>query len=529
MTTETIQASMRKAKTWALRGTIVTMNQSNDLFDDGLVIIDGGVIVNIISPAELPDDFKDIEVIETTGVIYPGLIDLHNHLAYNIMPLWQVPKPFKSRDQWRGYTPYKTDVYQPVANVLSVYTEPAKATARFIEAKALMGGVCTGQGIGKRTKKGDALLIGALRNVEMPLNDDLPAAGGTVMDVRPNPEGYEELRKRLANPKLHAYLYHLSEGVDKISRQYYLNLRDNNLINEKLVGVHSLGLEPDDLKLLASKGAKVVWSPYSNLLLYGKTLNLKALKESNVIFSIGCDWSPSGSKNLLEEAKVAWQVNLDQQSPFEPKDIVAPLTSAPAKILGWESALGNIEKGMLADLLVLEKSNADVYLNLIMATEKSIKLVLIDGIARFGSAELMKTFPIEAGQELEDISCDGEVKKLYLYHPLSELNTISFTQAQKRLTTIMNDLKAFTDANAPGISPFEKNIEKSDTEVFELILDDDMAPIGGTEKFFADAVMKNSIELDQLFPGDGSYLKQVESQLNLPVSVKEFLIKCYRN
>lgn len=93
----------------------------------------------------------------------------------------------------------------------------------------------------------------------------------------------------------------------------------------------------------------------------------------------------------------------------------------------------------------------------------------------------------------------------------------------------MNDLKAFTDANAPGISPFEKSIEKSDTEEFELILDDDMAPIGGAEKFFADAVMKNSIELDQLFPGDGSYLKQVESQLNLPVSVKEFLIKCYRN
>ena len=33
----------------------------------------------------------------------PGLIDLHNHLAYNTLPLWVEPSqqtPFKHHDSW---------------------------------------------------------------------------------------------------------------------------------------------------------------------------------------------------------------------------------------------------------------------------------------------------------------------------------------------------------------------------------------------------------------------------------------------
>jgi hypothetical protein len=29
--------------------------------------------------------------VETKGCIYPGLIDLHSHVVYNILPLWSPP------------------------------------------------------------------------------------------------------------------------------------------------------------------------------------------------------------------------------------------------------------------------------------------------------------------------------------------------------------------------------------------------------------------------------------------------------
>ena len=50
----------------------------------------------------------------------------------------------------------------------------------------------------------------------------------------------------------------------------------------------------------------MVWSPMSNLLLYGGTADIAAALAAGVRIGIGSDWSPSGSKNLLGELKVAW-------------------------------------------------------------------------------------------------------------------------------------------------------------------------------------------------------------------------------
>src|SRR5207244_492368 len=106
-----------------------------------------------------------------------------------------------------------------------------------------------------------------------------------------------------------ALFYHLAEGTNDHARQRFLDLRENDLLRSSLVGIHCLALRADDLEELARAGAKCVWSPFSNLLLYGRTLDPAALRSSGLQFSIGCDWAPTGSKNLLEELKVArWVV-----------------------------------------------------------------------------------------------------------------------------------------------------------------------------------------------------------------------------
>ena len=50
----------------------------------------------------------------------------------------------------------------------------------------------------------------------------------------------------------------------------------------------------------------MIWSPLSNLLLYGGTAHVDAAREAGVTIGLGSDWSPTGSKNLLGELKVAW-------------------------------------------------------------------------------------------------------------------------------------------------------------------------------------------------------------------------------
>ena len=49
-------------------------------------------------------------------MIYPGLIDLHNHVAYNAISLWtpwEHPEPYTTRYQWTDNRGYKPEVGNP--------------------------------------------------------------------------------------------------------------------------------------------------------------------------------------------------------------------------------------------------------------------------------------------------------------------------------------------------------------------------------------------------------------------------------
>src|SRR5690349_16458902 len=87
----------------ALHGRIVTMNSSRQVINKGVVYINKGCIVGVRKESEkAPVGFKKAKKIDTDGTIYPGLIELHNHLSYDILPMWQVPKKYSNRSQWGG-------------------------------------------------------------------------------------------------------------------------------------------------------------------------------------------------------------------------------------------------------------------------------------------------------------------------------------------------------------------------------------------------------------------------------------------
>ena len=135
----------------------------------------------------------------------------------------------------------------------------------------------------------------------------------------------------------------------------------------------------------------MVWSPLSNLLLYGGTADIAPAIAAGVRIGIGSDWSPSGSKNLLGELKVAWLV-AQQIGGIARHDIIAMATRTAAKILGWGSVLGTIEPGKLADLIVVDGTSRDPYDQLIRAKETGITLVVINGVPRFGQNTFMSAF-----------------------------------------------------------------------------------------------------------------------------------------
>jgi imidazolonepropionase-like amidohydrolase len=68
---------------------------------DGIVYVEKGRPAAVLDRAEAaPAGFEGVGVVETGGTIFPGLIELHNHLSYNALPLWApVPKRFEHRGQ----------------------------------------------------------------------------------------------------------------------------------------------------------------------------------------------------------------------------------------------------------------------------------------------------------------------------------------------------------------------------------------------------------------------------------------------
>ncbi len=243
----------------------------------------------------------------------------------------------------------------------------------------------------------------------------------------------------------------------------------------------------------------------------------------------------------MQEIKVAYQVNIDQGNVFTPKELVRAVTTVPATILNWNDTIGTLEPDRLCDLVVLEDLDEDIWLNMIFACEKNIRLVLVDGVARIGSSDIMANFPAEEDYPMEDLDVAGEKKKLYLYHPESPLNHIPFNYARQELKRIMLDLSAFQkDPDPKELKMFSFSGETTQPQ-FRMVLDqeDDMGSdplmkgittVAEYELMLKEPPkpIKNSIVLDDAIVGGKDYMKSIASQHNLPETVKVILAKFYK-
>ncbi|NND08322.1 MAG: amidohydrolase family protein, partial [Saprospiraceae bacterium] len=262
------------------------------------------------------------------------------------------------------------------------------------------------------------------------LDSDLPGAKTKIADIKKA----SDLKKQL--DKKNTYLLHLAEGIPQSANKHFKALKFPNsskwAINEYLGGIHAVGLFPDDYKVYGQHNGNIIWSPMSNLLLYGKTADVKLIKEEGIKMAIGSDWSPSGSKNLLNEIKVAKLFSDVNNNLFSDEELVRMVTSVPAEILQWQSKAGSIEAEKKADLIVI-KGDADApYKHFIEAREKSINWVLVGGVPRFGITRLMQKFT--GKQELIRINKLKRKLNLEIGFQMNEIDLdTNFKTAQSRL------------------------------------------------------------------------------------------------
>lgn len=512
---------------YVLRGRVVTMNDGGDVFEDARVVIQrGGITAIVPRGVSLPGGFAATEI-DVAGTIYPGLIDLHNHFVYNVLPLWPVPRRYTNRTQWPRARRYAAEIALP-ARALASFAPTARALVRYVEVKALAGGTTTGQGIRTRVKGSIGLFRGAMRNVEETNDPRLPEAGTLVPTLQASPEAIEQFRRSLASRA--AYFYHLAEGVDTAARRSFTHLRAHDLIQPSLVAIHALGLRLRDLAVLTERGAKIVWSPFSNLLLYGRTLDLHALRQAGVHFSIGCDWAPTGSKNLLQELKVARYVATAQQAGLHSRDLVCAVTAGAARTVGWHRHVGVLKAGVLADLVVIDGVCGDPYDHLIDATEATVKLVVVHGIPRYGDRALMEALPPAPGAALEPLTVAGVSKALYLSARDSPLHDLTFSTAAELLRAAMADLPTLVQA-MQAESKRRRALGLSPAAEFAVELDNEYVPPGPAGVRAAAApdwsLIAPRLPLDPIEVDTPEYWQRLEAQPNIGPDLREALRATY--
>ena len=162
------------------------MDSLSTVIQDGAVYLADKVIVAtqpFAAPA--PPGFEQTTRVETGGTIFPGLIELHDHLSYNALPLWDVPKKYTNRNQWSG--PSTPDYHKLVTGPMSVLgkmPEYVNAIVRFVECRCLLGGVTTSQGIALSSNAGIMRHYRVLVSiVEMPGDLNVVAAPIPIPDV----------------------------------------------------------------------------------------------------------------------------------------------------------------------------------------------------------------------------------------------------------------------------------------------------------------------------------------------------------
>lgn len=411
-------------------------------------------------------------------VIYPGMINLHNHTKQNSLQVWAEAKgQFANRFEWREWGNYTKAVSYNM-NPWIEHSSSTCAAFRWSELQAMVLGTTHLQGPSScisdfaihQVEDAKAYLGSSsarLLDVQAPTDLVVPADMSFVWrQLKPLIDGgktYEEAlliklkefcprlisthnisnvfdaealtvlkdkekvetncdqtpdklvryvywqhkniaakRKYLQDPKRAGLIFHLAEG----RRKDPYNLVEFEMI--KLFGldlpganlVHAVGVDPKHYRYMAARQMGIIWSPFSNMLLYGETLDLKAAIDAGVVLALGSDWTPTGSRGVLEELRIAraYVQKMGLANLVTDEKLYEMATENPAKLLNHfedkagdgRHELGRIVPDAAGTLIVMSRRQANPYTNLVTGKAADVNLVVIDGRPVYGEEKYLK-------------------------------------------------------------------------------------------------------------------------------------------
>ncbi len=390
------------------------------------------------------------------GVISPGLINPHDHITFaQNNPYNDQGFRYEHRHQWRrGDGPTRPEI-----DVESMATADE---IRWGELRFLMGGATSIVGSGGQA--------GLTRNLDRANLFEAGMEGQKAVDFETFPldDGSSATRRTMdcnygsrartaaSIDNLDSFEPHTSEGIDASARNEFLCQSSDNYdttapgISHKLTGentamIHAIGLLPADLSIMATTRTGLVWSPRSNITLYGDTARVTIAKTLGVEISLGTDWMPTGSMNLLRELQCADELNTKYYNKaFSDEDLWRMVTINAASATGTDDVLGELKPGKLADISIYA-AKGKTYRAVLEAQSQDVVLVMRGGKTLYGDA------PVVAGlaADCEELDVCTAAKRMCITTEIGK----TYAALKTSLPGIYEAFPCGVPANEPSCTP----------------------------------------------------------------------------
>ena len=154
---------------------------------------------------------------------------------------------------------------------------------------------------------------------------------------------------------------------------------------------------------------------------------------------------------------------------FTDRELVATVTTNPGDALSrcWKQVVGRLEEGSFGDVTVFSASTKTVWTHVVESTEADVRLVVYNGIPRYGEAALMNAAPLRPSSP---ITVRKKKYRFAIANPATPAKGWSFADITGALDAVRKDpVTALKKADAQRRA-FAGPIDADDAPL-ELVLD----------------------------------------------------------
>jgi len=446
-------------KTLIRNALMVTMNNHNDIVDNGAIVIDGSRIT-YCGPQEWTPEGPFVRIIDADRLIaMPGMVNAHCHSPANLVRGMMPSKPLEI---WRAY--YRASLRDMreddfYASALLGGMEMLKNGATTVLDHFAGSAACRFMGAGAAIQamrdlglRHVAALTVTDKNYEdtiplgqtdVNLNDEIKRMSASEAKTTrawldeceefiatfhapdkltiacPGPSAVQRCTDELLrgcaeiSRKKHLPLHiHLAEtkaqqvqGNSIYDHSLLQHLDSLGIVAANLSCAHSIWIEDNDIELLAKRGATPVHNPASNLRIGSGLAKVKEFLAAGVNVGLGTDGAASNDgQNMFDAARLVALIHNHAGSDFNrwvsPAQALAMATRNGARAFGLDA--GELAAGKLADIVLLRRDTPtyrplnDVVNQIVFCENGSnVDTVIVDGVVVVEGGRLTRVDEME--------------------------------------------------------------------------------------------------------------------------------------